>query len=74
MLPLNNFASWIPQLNFTNTIIDMVKVAELSADISSMLEAGYLPVTIAQQLDVPITWIFEDVEQEELSPFETINS
>ena len=52
----------------------MTIVKELSADISSMLEAGYLPVTIAQQLDVPITWIFEDIEQEELSPFETINS
>ena len=52
----------------------MTIVKELSADIQGMLEAGYLPVTIAQQLDVPITWIFEDIEQEELSPFETINS
>lgn len=49
-------------------------IKELSIEIRDMLEAGYLPVTIAQQLDVPITWIFEDVEQEELSPFETINS
>jgi hypothetical protein len=52
----------------------MVKVAELSADIQGMLEAGYLPVTIARELDIPITWVFEDVEQDEFSPFETINS
>jgi hypothetical protein len=52
----------------------MSAVKEISTEIQGMLEAGYLPVTIAQQLDVPITWIFEDVEQDELSPFETINS
>lgn len=52
----------------------MTAVKELSIEILDMLEAGYLPVTIAQQLDVPITWIFEEVEQDELSPFETINS
>jgi len=49
-------------------------MADLSIDIQDMLEAGYLPVTIARQLEIPITWVFEEVEQEELSPFETINS
>lgn len=52
----------------------MTIIKELSTEILDMQEAGYLPVTIAQQLDIPITWIFEDVEQDELSPFETINS
>ena len=52
----------------------MSRMSELTFDIQDMLEAGYLPVTIARQLDIPITWVFEDVEQEELSPFETINS
>jgi hypothetical protein len=52
----------------------MSKMADLSIDIQDMLEAGYLPVTIARQLEIPITWVFEEVEQEELSPFETINS
>ena len=51
----------------------MSRMADLSIDIQDMLEAGYLPVTIARQLEVPITWVFEEVEQE-LSPFETINS
>lgn len=60
-----------------NTIIKentMSRMSELTFDIQDMLEAGYLPVTIAKQLDIPITWVFEDVEQDELSPFETINS
>jgi len=77
ILPLNNFESWIPQLSFTNTIIkekQMSKVAELSTEIQGMLQEGYLPVTIARELDVPITWIFEEIEQDELSPFTTINS
>ncbi len=52
----------------------MSKMSELSIEIKDMLEDGYLPVTIARQLDVPITWVFEEIEQEELSPFETINS
>jgi hypothetical protein len=52
----------------------MGKVAELSTEIQGMLVEGYLPVTIARELDIPITWIFEEIEQDELSPFETINS
>ena len=52
----------------------MTVVKELSNEIQGMLQEGYLPVTIAQQLDIPITWIFEEVEQEELSPFTTVNS
>jgi len=52
----------------------MSRMADLLIDIQDMLEAGYLPVTIARQLEVPITWVFEEVVQEELSPFETINS
>lgn len=49
-------------------------MSDLSIEIQGMLEDGYLPVTIASQLDIPITWVFEDVEQEELSPFTTVNS
>lgn len=52
----------------------MSRMADLSLEIQDMLEAGYLPVTIARQLEVPITWVFEEDKQEELSPFETINS
>jgi len=52
----------------------MSTMSNLSLEIQDMLEEGYLPVTIARELDVPITWVFEEIEQDELSPFETINS
>ena len=52
----------------------MSTMSDISIDIKNMLEDGYLPVTLARQLDIPITWVFEDTEQDELSPFETINS
>ena len=52
----------------------MSAMSDLSIEIKGMLQEGYLPVTIARELEIPITWIFEEVEQEELSPFTTVNS
>ncbi len=52
----------------------MSRMSELSLEIQDLLEEGYLPVTIARQLEVPITWVFEEIKQEEYSPFETVNS
>jgi hypothetical protein len=52
----------------------MSKMSDLSVEINDMLEAGYLPVTIARQLEIPINWVYETTDGEELSPFETINS
>jgi len=55
----------------------MSAMSNLSLEISDMLEAGYLPVTIARILQVPVTWVYETsstADMEELSPFETINS
>ena len=52
----------------------MSAMSDLSIEINGMLQDGYLPVTIARELDIPVTWIFEEIEQDELSPFETINS
>jgi len=58
----------------------MSAMSNLSLEISDMLEAGYLPVTIARMLEVPINWVYETAEAEaqdpadELSPFQTINS
>ena len=52
-------------------------MAELSIEISDLLEEGYLPVTVARILEVPITWVYEasDLDsQEELSPYQTVNS
>ena len=52
----------------------MSAMSNLSIEIKGMLQEGYLPVTIARELEIPVTWIFEEIEQDELSPFETINS
>lgn len=53
---------------------NMSVMSNMSIEIQGMLEDGYLPVTIARELEIPITWVFEEIEQDELSPFETINS
>lgn len=55
----------------------MSRMAELSIEINDLLEEGYLPVTVARILEVPITWVYEasDLDsQEELSPYQTVNS
>jgi hypothetical protein len=53
----------------------MSKMSELSLEISDMLEAGYLPVTVAKMLEIPINWVYETADvEEELSPYETVNS
>ena len=52
----------------------MSKMSDLSFDIQDMLQAGYAPEEISKELEIPLTWVFEEVFQDELSPFETINS
>ena len=61
----------------------MSAMSNLAVEIDGMLVEGYLPVTIARLLDVPINWVYEvadpsenavNQEDEECSPFATINS
>ena len=61
----------------------MSSMSNLAVEIDSMLVEGYLPVTIARLLDVPINWVYEvadptentvNPDDEECSPFATINS
>ena len=61
----------------------MSAMSNLAVEIDGMLVEGYLPVTIARLLDVPINWVYEvadpsdsDVNktEEECSPFATVNS
>jgi len=61
----------------------MSKMNDISIEIDNMLEAGYLPVTIARELSIPVNWVYETDDSqlelgeditEELSPFETVNS
>ena len=61
----------------------MSTMSNLAVEIDSMLVEGYLPVTIARLLDVPINWVYEvadpsenpiNQEDQDCSPFATINS
>lgn len=57
----------------------MSKVNELYLDIELMLEQGSHPATISAILDVPVSWVYEVIEDSEKSeddfnPFITVNS
>lgn len=57
----------------------MSNVNELYCDIELMLEQGTHPSTISAVLDCPVSFVYEVVEsiqfqEEELSPFLTVNS
>jgi hypothetical protein len=61
----------------------MSAMSNLAVEIDDMLVKGYLPVTIARLLDVPINWVYEvadpsedpvNLDQEDCSPFATVNS
>ena len=60
----------------------MSRMSDLYVEINDMLEAGYLPVTVARILEIPVTWVYETADTEisgediteELSPFLTVNS
>jgi len=56
----------------------MSVMSELHMDIVDMLAAGDRPIKIATLLDIPVSIVYdvlEDMEAtEEYSPFETVNS
>ena len=57
----------------------MSKMSDLSLEIELMIEQGIHPATIAKRLDIPLSWVYDTLEQmepseEELSPFATLNS
>ena len=56
----------------------MSAMSELHQEITDMLEAGDRPIKIATLLDIPVSVVYdvlEDIEAtEEYSPFETVNS
>ena len=61
----------------------MSSMSNLAVEIDGMLVEGYLPVTIARLLDVPINWVYEVADPSEIhvaqsnedcSPFATVNS
>jgi hypothetical protein len=57
----------------------MSKVNELYLDIELMLEQGSHPAIISAVLDVPVSWVYEVIEdsektEEDFNPFITVNS
>ena len=56
----------------------MSKMSEIHQDIVDMLEAGDRPIKIATLLDIPLSMVYDVLEQleasEEYSPFDTVNS
>jgi hypothetical protein len=61
---------------FSKKEFEMSKMNELSMLIQARLKRGEEPVGIAYALDIPISWIFEELEllQENHSPYATCNS
>lgn len=52
----------------------MSRMSDLSLDIQAMLDDDVAPRDIARILEIPVTWVYAELGDEELSPFETINS
>lgn len=58
----------------------MSNMSNLSIEITDMLDEGYLPVTVARLLEIPITWVYETAEtnhnevDNEFDPYQTVNS
>ena len=58
----------------------MSKVSDLLLDIQYLTSKGKTPVQIAQELEIPINWVYESTqildEDDELdcSPFAAVNS
>ena len=56
----------------------MSRMSELSIEIQAMLEEGHQPRAIAQILEIPVEWVYEEMslesDNELFSPFETYNS
>lgn len=53
----------------------MSKMSDLSLDIQDMLDDDVAPRDIARILEIPVSWVYAELgNDEELSPFETINS
>ena len=57
----------------------MSRMSDLDVDIQDLLEKGRSPMDVARELEIPVSWVYEEPEaveepEEVLSPFATINS
>jgi hypothetical protein len=53
-------------------------MAELDMEIRDLLEEGFSPVSVSVRLNIPLTFVYDvldsECENEDLSPFNTVNS
>ena len=40
----------------------MSKMSELDYEIKEMLDQDYVPATIARILEIPVSWVYESIE------------
>ena len=52
----------------------MSRMSDLSLDIQEMLDEDVAPRDIARILEIPVSWVYAELGDEDFSPFETINS
>jgi len=55
----------------------MSKMSELFMDIQELLDKDLHPIMIANRLGIPVTMVYDVIESmsnEDLSPYQTINS
>jgi hypothetical protein len=57
----------------------MSRMSDLDVEIQDLLEKGRSPMDVARELEIPVSWVYEEPEaveepEEVLSPFATINS
>ena len=52
----------------------MSRMSDLSLDIQDMLDEDVAPRDIARILEIPVSWVYAELDDEDFSPFETINS
>jgi hypothetical protein len=43
----------------------MSKLSDISVQIDNMLELGVEPETIARILEIPVSWVFVEIEQDQ---------
>ena len=55
-----------------------MKIKDVKQDILDMLDKGDRPIKIAMLLDIPVSFVYEVLDEEDqtenYSPFETVNS
>lgn len=47
-------------------------MSDLSLEVNEMLDAGYLPVTVAKMLEIPVNWVYESDDLDNNDDLKTV--